>query len=107
VLFETLVYKRTGRELLPSDLPLRILRRTGQSNQLVDMARLRERLRTGTMNLRDEIRALERTALAAALEQTGGNASEAARRLGQVGRGMSHDPGGTVRAMKRRLGYRG
>jgi len=53
------------------------------------------------------VRALERTALAAALEASGGNAAEAARLLGTVGRGRSRDPGGTVRAMKRRLGYRG
>jgi transcriptional regulator with PAS, ATPase and Fis domain len=107
VLFEALVYKRAGRELLPSDLPLRILRQSGQPHHLVDVARLQERLRTGAMNLRDEIRALERTALAAALEETGGNASQAARLLGTVGRGTARDPGGTLRAMKRRLGYRG
>jgi len=45
--------------------------------------------------------------LAAALDESGGNATEAARLLGAVGRGASRDPGGTVRAMKRRLGYRG
>jgi DNA-binding NtrC family response regulator len=107
VLFETLVYKRAGRELLLSDLPVRVLRPSARRDTLVDAARLRQRLRSGAMNLRDEIRTLERTALGAALDQTGGNASEAARLLGTVGRGAARDPGGTVRAMKRRLGYRG
>jgi len=107
VLFEALVYKRAGRELLLSDLPARVLRPSARRDQLVDAARVRHRLRSGAMNLREEIRELERTALSAALEATGGNASEAARLLGEVGRGTSRDPGGTVRAMKRRLGYRG
>jgi len=107
VLFETLVYKRAGRELLPSDLPARILRRSDAGDTLVDRGRLRQRLRTGRLDLRREIRALERGALDAALEESGGNAAEAARLLGTVGRGTSRDPGGTVRAMKRRLGYRG
>jgi transcriptional regulator with GAF, ATPase, and Fis domain len=58
----------------------------------------------GTMNLRAEVAALERLALEEALSRTGGNAAEAARVLGQVGRGLARDPGGTVRAMIRRLG---
>ena len=107
VMFETMVYKRAGRELLPSDLPLRILKTSRRGDQLVDHGRLQQRLRDGRLNLRNEVRALERTALAAALEASGGNAAEAARLLGTVGRGRSRDPGGTVRAMKRRLGYRG
>jgi transcriptional regulator with GAF, ATPase, and Fis domain len=56
------------------------------------------------MNLRDEVAALERAALEEALKRTGGNAAQAARLLGAVGRGSSKDPGGTVRAMMRRLG---
>ncbi|HJZ70503.1 MAG TPA: sigma-54 dependent transcriptional regulator [Vicinamibacterales bacterium] len=107
VMFETMVYKRAGRELLPADLPLRILRTSRHGDHLVDHGRLRQRLRAGQLNLRDEVRALERDALAAALEESGGNAAQAARLLGTVGRGTSRDPGGTVRAMKRRLGYRG
>jgi hypothetical protein len=58
------------------------------------------------MNLREEIDALQRTALAA-LGESGGNATKAAKLLGTVGRGAARDPGGTVRAMKRRLRYRG
>jgi hypothetical protein len=45
--------------------------------------------------------------LVGALDESGGEAAEAARLLGTVGRGTSRDPGGTVRAMKRRLGYSG
>jgi DNA-binding NtrC family response regulator len=107
VVFETLVYKRAGREILLSDLPARVLRTPARRELLVDGARVRQRLRSGSLNLRDEIRALEQTALAAALDESGGNATTAARLLGAVGRGASRDPGGTVRAMKRRLGYRG
>jgi len=107
VIFETLVYKRAGRELLLSDLPTRILRTSSRAETLVDAGRVRQRLRAGELDLRAEIRALERTALAAALDDSGGNAARAARLLGSVGRGSARDPGGTVRAMKRRLGYRG
>jgi transcriptional regulator with GAF, ATPase, and Fis domain len=60
-------------------------------------------VRTGTMNLKAEVEALERTALEEALAIAGGNAAAAARLLGAVGRGAARDPGGTVRAMVRRL----
>jgi hypothetical protein len=46
---------------------------------------------------------LESQALTLALDQTGGRAAAAARLLGAVGRGASSDPGGTIRAMARRL----
>jgi len=107
VIYQALVYKRAGRELLLSDLPSRVLRTSSRRGALVDGGRLRQRLQAGALNLRDEIRALEETALSAALEESGGNATQAARLLGAVGRGAARDPGGTVRAMKRRLGYRG
>jgi hypothetical protein len=55
------------------------------------------------MNLREEVAALERLALEEALARTGGNAARAAQLLGAVGRGAARDPGGTVRAMMRRL----
>ena len=61
------------------------------------------RIASGRMNLRDEVAALERVALQEALSLTGGNAARAAKLLGAVGRGASRDPGGTVRAMMRRL----
>jgi transcriptional regulator with GAF, ATPase, and Fis domain len=57
----------------------------------------------GTMNLRAEIAALQRVALNEALKRTNGNVAQAARLLGEVGRGAARDPGGTLRAMQRRL----
>jgi hypothetical protein len=55
-------------------------------------------------DLRRAVGELERSALEAALAAAGGSAAGAARLLGRVGRGDAHDPGGTVRAMMRRLG---
>src|SRR5262249_58336076 len=99
VMFETMVYKRAGRELLPSDLPVRILRTSRHADHLVDQGRLRQRLRAGRLNLRDEVRALERVALAAALEESGGKAAQAGRMLGPGGRGTPAGPGGTRAAV--------
>ena len=62
------------------------------------------RVAEGTMNLRAELEALERLALTEALRRSGGNSAEAARMLGEVGRGKARDPGGTVRTMIKRLG---
>ena len=108
VLYEALVYKRAGTEILLSDLPARVLRKGSASGSaVVNDGEIRARLRRGQLNLRREVEALERSALGAALDAAGGNAAEAARLLGTVGRGRSRDPGGTVRAMKRRLRYRG
>jgi DNA-binding NtrC family response regulator len=116
VIYETLVYKRAGEEILPADLPKRIL--TGESptataNALaattspdapcIDIIRIAARIATGTFNLRTEVAALQRAALTEALRRTGGNATKAARLLGTVGRGRATDPGGTVRAMARRF----
>jgi len=109
VIFEALVYKRGGDELLLSDLPKRVLQR-GESSKgdgLVDGARLRRMIDDGALNLRNEVEALERAALVEALARAAGNASAAARMLGEVGRGSARDPGGTVRAMMRRLGVSG
>lgn len=104
VLFETLVYKRGGTEIMLSDLPKRILTRSsGGADSVTDRAAVARKIARGTMNLRAEVAALERLALDEALHRTGGNAAEAARLLGQVGRGLARDPGGTVRAMMRRL----
>jgi len=105
VLYETLVYKRGGSEILLSDLPRRILTKAGTSSRepIADRAVVARKIARGTMNLRVEIAALERLALDEALSRTGGNATEAARLLGEVGRGLARDPGGTVRAMVRRL----
>jgi DNA-binding NtrC family response regulator len=105
VIYETLVYKRSGSSLLLSDLPGRILRRSADeaAERAADRGIIARKVTRGTMNLRDEVEALERMAVEVALERAGGNAAEAARLLGQVGRGVARDPGGTVRAMMRRL----
>jgi hypothetical protein len=58
----------------------------------------------GRMNLRTVRDELERAALELALDRAGGSPARAARLLGEVGRGASRDPGGTVRAMLRRHG---
>ena len=105
VIYETLVYKRAGSTILMSDLPRRILsQRAGSADTPVaDRAVVTTKIAERRMNLRDEVESLERMAIEEALSRTGGNAAEAARLLGEVGRGMSQDPGGTVRAMMRRL----
>jgi DNA-binding NtrC family response regulator len=101
VIYETLVYKRAGTEILLGDLPARVLKRSGRG--AAADAEIARRVRQGTLNLREEIESLERTALDEALKAAGGNAAAAARLLGKVGRGAARDPGGTVRAMMRRL----
>ena len=58
------------------------------------------------MNLRATVNELRASGAAPALQQAEGNASEAARLLGEVGHGKARDPGGTVRAMMRRLRVR-
>ncbi len=104
VIYETLAYKHAGDEVLLSDLPARVLKRTGRPGDgSVDRAEVARRVRLGSMNLRVEVEALERAALDEALKIAGGNAAAAARLLGSVGRGAARDPGGTVRAMIRRL----
>jgi len=109
VLYESLAYKRTGTTLLLSDLPRRILRRGTmvETQTAVDRSAVVRKIDRGAMNLRAEVAALERMAIDEALKRSGGNAAHAARLLGQVGRGASRDPGGTLRAMMRRLTQRG
>jgi transcriptional regulator with PAS, ATPase and Fis domain len=105
VIWETLVYKRAGDEIIPSDLPRRVLRPGAMPPQgtLIDRGAVARKLAARALNLKDEIAALQRAALTEALALTDGNAAEAARLLGSVGRGRAKDPGGTVRAMLRRL----
>jgi DNA-binding NtrC family response regulator len=102
VIYETLVYKRAGTEVLLADLPARVLKRSPDRGAAADNE-IARRVRQGRLNLRDEIEALEQTALDEALKVAGGNAAAAARLLGTVGRGTARDPGSTVRAMMRRL----
>jgi transcriptional regulator with GAF, ATPase, and Fis domain len=73
---------------------------------LIDAHTISTRVLSGTMNLKLELERLERIALTTALQSAGGNAAEAARLLGEVGRGAAKDPGGTVRTMMKRLGVK-
>jgi transcriptional regulator with GAF, ATPase, and Fis domain len=72
----------------------------------VDVSALQRALASRTFDLRAEKERLERLALQQALALARGNAARAAELLGAVGRGEASDPGGTVRAMMRRLGVR-
>jgi DNA-binding NtrC family response regulator len=109
VIYQTLVYKRAGTELLLSDLPRRILRRGADREQdtSIDRDAVSRKVERGAMNLKAEVLTLQRIAIEEALKRTGGNAAQAARLLGEVGRGVARDPGGTLRAMMRRLGESG
>ena len=108
VLYQALVQKERGDVLLLANLR-RLLEppraeTVAASGPLVDPAAVTARVRAGGFDLRREVTALERAALDAALGAAAGNAAAAARLLGTVGRGQAHDPAGTVRAMRRRLG---
>lgn len=106
VLYQALVGKRAGTELLLSDLPTRILERdpTPRIANVLDREALATLIDAGQMNLRVVRDDLEKAALEIALARAGGSATRAARLLGEVGRGASSDPAGTVRAMRRRFG---
>ena len=114
VVAQALVRKRAGTELLLSDLPPRILGvpeplagdRDPAERAVTDPAAIGAAIAGGRFRLRAEVETLERTALQIALDRTGGSAAAAARLLGEVGRGTAADPGGTVRAMMRRLGVK-
>jgi transcriptional regulator with PAS, ATPase and Fis domain len=105
VIFGALVAKRAGEELLVSDLPRRLWETSSDptSPEGSDHA-LEARIASGEFNLREALESLERAALRIALRRANGNAAEAARLLGEVGRGSAKDPGGTVRSMIKRLG---
>ena len=112
VIFEALVHKRAGNELLLSDLPRRVVRRDGGTaaapgsagaDGAVNAAEIARAIAERRFDLRKAVGELERSAVEAALAAAGGSAAAAARLLGRVGRGDAHDPGGTVRAMMRRL----
>jgi len=107
VIYEALVYKRAGSELLLSDL-VGLIRPAAAPTPggIVNRSALAAAVGTPGFELAREVHALERAALELALKRTGGNAAQAARLLGSVGRGKASDPGGTVRAMIKRLGLR-
>ena len=107
VIYETLVYKKAGSDILLSDLPKRIIAPgPDEASESAAFSRqaIGRKIERGTMSLRDEVAALQRVAIEEALTRTRGNAAQAARLLGEVGRGVARDPGGTLRAMMRRLG---
>jgi DNA-binding NtrC family response regulator len=109
VLFHALVRKRAGDELLLSDLPMHVMKGRPPSTQSantspLDRDAVARLVDEGRMNLRALREDLERTVLQIALAKAGGSPSRAARLLGEVGRGESRDPSGTVRAMMRRYG---
>jgi hypothetical protein len=92
-----LVYKRAASEILPSDLPRRVLRRgrSADGASTVDRAAVGRKIDGGSMNLRDEDEALKRT---------GGNAARGGSPArARWTRRFAHS-GGTLRAMMRRLG---
>ena len=106
VIYQALVYKLAGSELLLSDLRPLLERREDAAptpETVVNLPAVRTRIEAGTFNLRREVQALETEALRYAVEKSAGRPTTAARLLGEVGRGHSSDPGGTVRAMMRRL----
>ncbi len=109
VVFQALVNKRAGDDLLLSDLPEHVVRgapadRRTAPGTLIDRGAIAKLLDEGRMNLRSLRDDLERTTLELALARSGGSPSRIARLLGEVGRGASRDPAGTVRAMLRRHG---
>ncbi len=104
VIFGALVAKRHGTALVVSDLPRRLLTGEAPRARYVSPGPIEARIAEGSMDLSAAVEELERVALSAALRRANGNAAEAARLLGRVGRGQAKDPGGTVRTMMKRLG---
>ncbi|MFT3699754.1 MAG: sigma-54 dependent transcriptional regulator [Kofleriaceae bacterium] len=105
-IFSALVKKLAGTELLLSDLPEHVVRGAPEKHAtaLFDRDAIVRLIDGGQMNLRAIRDELERTALEIALAKSNNSPARAARLLGEVGRGASSDPGGTVRSMMRRLG---
>jgi transcriptional regulator with GAF, ATPase, and Fis domain len=125
VVFQSVVGKRFGDELLLSDLPTAVIagepddhgdlgrhdlansaegtpgRRDRDATAIVDVSAIARAIDEGRMNLRATVDALEREAVRLALLRAAGSPTGAARFFGEVGR-AARDPGGTVRAMMRR-----
>ena len=111
VIYQALVYKRAGQEILLTDL--RPILSGGheagdapRGRPIVDARAIEAQIDGRAFNLRREIERLERDALRVALNRAAGRPTVAARLLGEVGHGRASDPGGTVRAMMRRLDVR-
>jgi DNA-binding NtrC family response regulator len=106
VIYQALVYKRAGREILLTDLRPILTPPTEaepRGRPVIDAAAIESQIDGRAFNLRREMERLEREALRLALARAAGRPTVAARLLGEVGRGRASDPGGTVRAMMRRL----
>lgn len=105
-IYASLVHKRSGEELVLSDLPRRILEQTSRPapSSPVDPRQVEALIDREAFDLVTAVDDLERIAVAHALQRSEGNAAAAARLLGRVGRGAARDPGSTVRAMATRLG---
>jgi DNA-binding NtrC family response regulator len=107
VIYQALVYKRGGQEILLTDLRAMLepeAREPPSSKRpVIDAGAIEAQIGGRSFNLRREIDRLEREALRVALARAAGRPTLAARLLGEVGRGRASDPGGTVRAMMRRL----
>ena len=102
VVYQALLHKRGGDELMVADLPARLLGSGATRAAWLDRPAMSRALDSGGFNLRAAATEFERVALELALAR-GGTAAGAARLLGEVGRGRARDPGATVRAMMRRL----
>jgi len=113
VLYHAPARKRAGAGRPASVLPEHGIRglpaEPGRSDQTsaIDPTALARLIDSGRMNLRALRDDLEKTALSLALAKANGSPTRAARLLGEVGRGDSRDPGGTVRVMMRRHGLMG
>ena len=106
VIYQALVYKRGGSEILLTDLRPILTPPAPEAQSaggVVDAAAIEAQIDRRAFNLRREMERLEREALRVALARAGGRPTVAARLLGEVGRGRASDPGGTVRAMMKRL----
>lgn len=110
VIAHALVHKRAGDELLLGDLPANVVSGRPDDDEptaaaghaVINAKQLELLIDRQDLNLRALRDELERTALTLALARAGGSPTRAAHLLGEVGRGSSRDPGGTVRAMMRR-----
>lgn len=108
VVYAALVHKADGDALTVADLPRALLQDAAATHRAVTDDALaqwvRAQVATGRFDLSGAVRALERASVVEALGLCDGNATAAARLLGRVGRGSARDPGGTLRAMMKRLG---
>ena len=82
-------------------MPRRILTRTADAEpqSAINRSAVTRKMERGAMNLKEEIITLQRIAIEQALKRTSSDAAQAARLLGEVGRGVARNPGGTLRAM--------